>query len=318
MAEKLTKREEALLEETTRDNTTKVRGFRLDDETHDAFRKIAEKIGGNQQHVMAQLIATYEGQSEKNNLESGSDVLETFENYQEIMRGMMLDLLKNIQNAKILARADFAKQLESKDSIIVELQDRIKNMSEKLEESQEELKPLKIELEEKEKELENQKTKYEELENNFSKIQNSLEETNRKLQEELKQAKENDKNTRTLYENNVKIIVKLEDEISSLKKAESPIKENLSKVVSQNKVLITRNEFLEKENEDYKAKIEALKNSKEAEIQIARKQAVLETKDEMFMQIQSIREQSNKAMEKYLKLLEETRQNTVQKTDKKD
>ena len=31
MAEKLTKREEALLEETTRDNTTKVRGFRLDD-----------------------------------------------------------------------------------------------------------------------------------------------------------------------------------------------------------------------------------------------------------------------------------------------
>ncbi len=298
----MTKREE--LEEQKNTSNKTVRGFRLDDETMDAFKLVSEKIGGNQQHVVAELIKTYENQAQKGLLVSGVETIETFEKYQDMIHDLFMTCMKEKQDAVELAKQDFVKQLNSKDMIIQDLQESLQKKTDELNATKDSVEPL-------EKDLADARTLNEDNEKIIEKLREDIktikEDSATKisnLTHELEEVKDDDKRTRGQYEENVKVVLKLENEIDVLKKQEMPLRDNLSKLTGDNKALTTRNEYLERENDDLNREIESLKASKEAELELARKQAALEMKDEMLKEIDKMRSETDSIRNKYMELLE--------------
>ena len=92
------------------------------------IKKLAAQLGGNQQHAVSELLRVYEGQAEKDALPAGAEQLEEFENYQAKMHDVFMDLIRSRNDAVELARVDFAKQLDTKDEIITELQKNLKDI----------------------------------------------------------------------------------------------------------------------------------------------------------------------------------------------
>lgn len=105
---------------------TKVKSFRITEETADKFKEIASAIGGNQQETLAKLIETYETQAGKAMFPDIKEDLQQFETYTFALNRMYLASMENLQNAKTLARTEYDAQLRSKDQLIQELQTRIK------------------------------------------------------------------------------------------------------------------------------------------------------------------------------------------------
>lgn len=284
----------------------KPRSFRLDDETNQAFKDLAAKIGGNQQQVMAKLIETYQGQYEKNELKNGAGLLETYEQYQSKMRDMFLTILQTSEDATDLARTEFKAQLESKDMTIYELQQSLKDAKAAAQDALDELDPIK-------KELEDLKASSDKeisiLRGNIG----SLEDSKDKLEKELEQSKfevrewqEKESEARKLYDERVSGTAKLMDEVSELRKQISPIKDNLSKVVSDNKILKANNERLERENDTLRKDMDSLIESHRAELELAKQQGSVEMKSNMLDRLQEAQAKYDELNDKYLKLLEQT------------
>ena len=298
-----TKRREELESMEQASNKT-VRGFRLDDETMESFKRLSEQIGGNQQHVLAELIKTYESQADKATLTSGIEILETFEKYQDMQHDILMTCLKEKQDAVLLAKQDFVKQLESKDKIIQDLQEQLEKVKTELESSLTKIEPLNNQLTEFQNIISEKSQLITKAEADLKAYKAESNTKIEKLSNELEQAKADDKSTRIQYEENVKVVLRLESEIEALKKQEAPLKDNLSKLTGDNKVLNARNEYLEKENEELNREIDSIKASKEAEIELAKKQAALEMKDSMLKEIDKMREETDAIRNKYVKLLE--------------
>ena len=298
----LTKQEEQSIENKKESLTGCT--FRLSKETIDEFRNIAKDLGENQEYALSVLINSYKGILEKNQLKN-PDRFDEFEKYLSVLKDLYLNSLRATDDATLLAKQEYAAQLVSKDNIIIELQEKANKAEEEKEKALKELSPVKEELAQVVLTLSDAKNEIGSLTEQKNALQSSYEDKIQKLEKELEEARFDDRNTRSLYEENVKTVVKLEGEIDTLKKQEGPIKENLSKVTSENKVLLTRVEYLEKENESLHQDLEALKLSKEAEIELARKQAALETKDSMLTEIENARNEANEIRLKYLELLEQ-------------
>lgn len=296
----MTKTEEQALEKK---ETLSGYSFRLSKETSEAFREISKDLGENQEYAMSVLIDSYKGIVEKNQLKN-PDKYDEFEKYLSVLKDLYMNSLRATDDANILAKQEYASQLLSKDNIILELQERLKNTEIERDTALKELTPVKDELGQVVLTLSEAKNTIEALNEEKDDIKASCDEKVEKLTRELEEVRADDKKTRSLYEENVKTIVKLEGEIDALKKAESPLKDNLSKLTGDNKALTTRNEFLERENESLLRDIDSLKTSKEAEIELAKKQAALEMKAEMFDQIQSLRDELDEFKKKYMDVLE--------------
>lgn len=296
----MTKAEEQALEKK---ETLSGYSFRLSKETSEAFREISKDLGENQEYAMSVLIDSYKGIVEKNQLKN-PDKYDEFEKYLSVLKDLYMNSLRATDDANILAKQEYASQLLSKDNIILELQERLKNTEIERDTALKELTPVKDELGQVVLTLSEAKNTIEALNEEKDDIKASCDEKVEKLTRELEEVRADDKKTRSLYEENVKTIVKLEGEIDALKKAESPLKDNLSKLTGDNKALTTRNEFLERENESLLRDIDSLKTSKEAEIELAKKQAALEMKAEMFDQIQSLRDELDEFKKKYMDVLE--------------
>lgn len=296
----MTKTEEQALEKK---ETLSGYSFRLSKETSEAFREISKDLGENQEYAMSVLIDSYKGIVEKNQLKN-PDKYDEFEKYLSVLKDLYMNSLRATDDANILAKQEYVSQLLSKDNIILELQERLKNTEIERDTALKELTPVKDELGQVVLTLSEAKNTIEALNEEKDDIKDSCDEKVEKLTRELEEVRADDKKTRLLYEENVKTIVKLEGEIDALKKAESPLKDNLSKLTGDNKALTTRNEFLERENESLLRDIDSLKTSKEAEIELAKKQAALEMKAEMFDQIQSLRDELDEFKKKYMDVLE--------------
>lgn len=107
-----------------KDNTT-TRSFRISDTVNEKFKEISEEIGGNQSQVLSKLLETYEFQKGKIVLADKKSDIETFENYINSITRMYMGALKDNQNANALIRTEFEAQLDSKDTIIQDLQHQL-------------------------------------------------------------------------------------------------------------------------------------------------------------------------------------------------
>lgn len=103
----------------------KTRSFRISEETIAKFKEMTEEIGGNQDEVLAKLIETYEFQKGKVILTDKKEDIEKFEQYMGIVTRMYMSSLEDNQNTEELVRGQFQGLLNSKDSIIQDLQARL-------------------------------------------------------------------------------------------------------------------------------------------------------------------------------------------------
>lgn len=105
-------------------DNTKPKSFRIDDETAEKFKQIAEKIGGNQQQTLAKLIETFEFQSGKATLTDKTNI-EAFERHVGLLTRLYMTALEDNQNAAETIRTEFDALLKSKDATIQDLQAKL-------------------------------------------------------------------------------------------------------------------------------------------------------------------------------------------------
>ena len=102
------------------------KSFRITDATAQRFKEIASELGSsNQQETMAKLIEAYEFQSGKIKLKEKSADIEQFERYTIALSRMFMKSLEDNINVTETVRTEFDAQLQSKDSIIQDLQGRL-------------------------------------------------------------------------------------------------------------------------------------------------------------------------------------------------
>lgn len=103
----------------------KPKTFRIDEETAEKIRTIAETIGGNQQEAFTKLIETYELQSSKSILPDQRTNIEQFEKYTNALTHLYLVSLETSQSAEETIRIEFDALLKSKDVTIQNLQEQL-------------------------------------------------------------------------------------------------------------------------------------------------------------------------------------------------
>ena len=288
---------EEIKEERQTDDTTKPRTMRLTDETFEYIKKLAAQLGGNQQHAVSELLRVYEGQAEKDALPAGVEQLEEFENYQAKMHDVFMDLIRSRNDAVELARVDFAKQLDTKDEIIAELQKNLKDIKSGEEGATEKAESLRKEYDElKEKmqsEIDKLTSDLKESEGKCKELKEQLSD----MKKELSEAKENETEIRKLYDERVTSSAKLLDEIDELKGRENPLRENISKVASENRVLLAENARLTQENLSLRDDIEALKTSHTAEIKLITANTELKAKNDAYKELLAEKDRYSRLVE---------------------
>lgn len=103
----------------------KPKSFRIDDVTADKFKEISAQIGGNQQETLAKLIEAYEFQGGKAVLTDKKADIEQFERYVTALTRMFMSSLQDNQDLTATVRAEFEAQLNSKDAVIQDLQEKL-------------------------------------------------------------------------------------------------------------------------------------------------------------------------------------------------
>jgi chromosome segregation ATPase len=106
----------------------KVRSFRADNETYDKFKQLAEGEFGNQGQCLSALINLYEVEKSKAILTNRGLEIESFQDYLNKISGLFLTSLQLNQDAEGRIREEFARQIESKDNTIVDLQSKITDL----------------------------------------------------------------------------------------------------------------------------------------------------------------------------------------------
>lgn len=261
----------------------KTRSFRITDETANKIKSLAEQIGGNQQQTLATLIETYELQAAKNLYgEDKRAQIEKFESYMTVITRMFMDSIEESANALDVARTETDALFRSKDEIIANLQNKVKEINATLEKSVAASKPLEEKVAKIETELADCQKAYKDKENAFTMLTQRYEELEKQENE-----------TRALYDQNVKNIVQLQNDLSKYKDKELTYRDNIGKLTSERNNLSKENEQLTTKVESLTADIESLKSTAEAEKELIIKMTRLEAKDEIRTEAQ---EQLNKFM----------------------
>ena len=105
---------------------TKTTSLRLAPETTEKLKELAQQIGGTQDETMQQLIQAFELQNGISNLPNRAYEIETFRMKSLELVEMYTQSLKIWAETEEHATAKVRLQLESKDQIIMELQEKLK------------------------------------------------------------------------------------------------------------------------------------------------------------------------------------------------
>lgn len=103
----------------------KNRSFRISDETTEKFRQLCSEFD-NQNVALNALISAYEVQQAKAVITERATDISDYDTHLQALQSAFLHSLELNENAETRIRQEFQRQLESKDSIISELQERIK------------------------------------------------------------------------------------------------------------------------------------------------------------------------------------------------
>ncbi len=104
---------------------SKIKSFRIDDQTAEKFKEISNIIGGNQQQTLIKLIEAFEFQSGKAILNEKKTDIEQFEKYVTAITRMFMGILEDNQNITETVRTEFDALLKSKDTTIRDLQEKL-------------------------------------------------------------------------------------------------------------------------------------------------------------------------------------------------
>lgn len=246
----------------------KPKSFRIDDETAKKFKEISSSIGGNQQETLSKLIEAYEFQAGKAVLTEKKADIELFEKYSNALTRMYMGSLEDNQTITETVRTEFDALLKSKDTIIQELQEKLKIA-----------KQSKEEFAKKNMELDNLQSMLQDKEN----LNQTLNETCKDLREKINTTKQEHNELVHLREQFYSMQLEL-DELTSEK---NKIEKELSIVQEQEK--------------------EKLEQQKE-QLQVLHEKAILELEKNYQTKIQKLKEQKqteiDKYQQKYFKLLE--------------
>ena len=142
----------------------KVRSLRIDENTFEKFKNIAVQEFGNQGQCLSALVNLYETEKSKGLLSDRKTEIESFQLHINKLNELFLSSLSINQDTEERVKSHFEKLLQSKDSIIADLQERLKTALASATESSEDLNALKNHLKEKDeriKKLENDSEKAE-------------------------------------------------------------------------------------------------------------------------------------------------------------
>lgn len=118
------------------DEKLKPRSFRVDEETAEKFRAIAQKINGNQQQTMSKLIEAYELCQSMDALPERKADIESFQQYLTILSTLFLNVVNEAITAKNTAKADFVSELSRNAQTITDLQTLTKKLKDEKSEVQ--------------------------------------------------------------------------------------------------------------------------------------------------------------------------------------
>ena len=245
-------------------NEKKVRSIRADDITFDKFKSLCDELGGHSE-CLNSLISTYELGRAKELIPEHEVNISEFQSHADSLVRAYVSLLDISKNADNRIKSEFVLQLDSKDKIIMELQNKI-SFCEK----------------EKEKAIEQTKSSSEEVEN----LQHNLSEVSKKIDLLNKQT-----------EQQADLIDALKDQ---LKAASKQAEINLSAVSELEIIKNTVKELVSAAEKNEQEKILAEKSAK-----LELKAAVLEIKSEYQDKLEKANESYNKKLKEYIEKNEE-------------
>jgi predicted RNase H-like nuclease (RuvC/YqgF family) len=224
----------------------KVKSFRIDNETAQKFKDIADGLGTNQQDTMQILINAYCMQEQKTALTDYKADLERIEGYTTAILQMYTTSLQANKDVKETVKADFEASLKSKDAVIQSLQEKLASSNQDRENAVE-----------KAKEIEEIKDK---LGKEVHSLQSQLTDKERLIQELTSVNNTYKKDVATLEEStkvNVALKVELENKSTEIAKLQEKL------TMSQNEVTMLKQQSkidikasVLKVKEEYQAKIE--------------------------------------------------------------
>lgn len=263
------------------DKLLKPRSFRIDDETAGKFKDIATTIDGNQQETMAKLIEAYEFQSGKAFLTEKKADIEQFEKYVNALTRMYMGCLEDNQNTTEIVRTEFDALLKSKDNTIQDLQEKLTVAQQLKEESITKAKAYSEENVHLNMELDNREKEYKIFIQNSNDMLSDKDKLNKSLTDSCNELKAKIDSMKREHE-----------ELSGLRIELSTVQlkcDELSKTVLD----------AEKTIEDIKRhEIETLERQRE-QSQITFDRSLLEIERKYQSQIQELKEQKQKEVDKY-------------------
>lgn len=276
----------------------KPKSFRIDDETAEKIKTITTEIGGNQQAALAKMIEAYEFQRGKVILTERADDIDRFEKLVTNVTRMYMDVLEDNQNITDSVRAEFEALLQSKDSTIQDLQERVKSITEIKEKAVNDSTNYKKANDDLNQRLASLQKKFEDEAENYKKILIDKEQLNTVLMEANRDQK-------IQYEN-------IMDEVAEAKKIKTgyeELKDQLKELTLQNAHLQESLTSIEKVNAD---KLEEIMKVEAYQ----KKQDLFDLKQKYENEIQDLKKANQSEIDgyqkRYLQLLERFQNQTEQ------
>lgn len=290
----------------------KPKSFRIDDATADKFKEISGQIGGNQQETLAKLIEAYEFQSGKAILTDKKSDIDQFEKYVNALTRMFMGSLEDNQNITVTVRTEFEAQLNSKDAVIQDLQEKLtvaKQLKEEATRKAQSYADENTRLNDYNVSLEAEyKTKTEDLQSMLTDKDN----LNKALTDRSNELKEKVDSMSTDHEQLMAAQEQLKELTDKLNVAESrcsELEKDFRKSQEEHKGIV---EALKQQEKDSILKCQEHENEAlercQAQMELAREKAVLEAEKRYQEQIQKLKAEKQAEVDqyqaKYLELLE--------------
>lgn len=268
----------------------KPKSFRITDETAEKFKEISATIGGNQQEALAKLIEAYEFQQGKAVLTEKKADLEKFEQYVAVLVRMYMGSLEDNQNITDTVRSEFEALLQSKDTVIQDLQAQLTTAKQLREQSTARAKEFADQNAQLNDTIQNLQTEYEAKTTDLQKMLEDKNSLNKVLTDSCEELKEK--------------VAAMQEDIKSL----TSVKEDLAKAISERDEAdhkrVVAESALGSAVQEHEKEVTHLKD--QAKVQLDR--AVLEAEKKHQEEMQELKEKKqtevDKYQQKYLNLLE--------------
>lgn len=176
----------------------KPRTIRADEETFKKFSQISRETFGNQGQCLSTLIHLYEIEQGKKEIPERQVEIETFQTHLNRLVDMFVNSLQLMNDTELRVKGEFADLLNSKDSVIINLQEEINKKKIKEKELNDLITSMELDKKRIETELKSSKKLIEDYENSIQ----DKEALNIIMTEQVRALKENQRKAEEIIEQN--------------------------------------------------------------------------------------------------------------------